>query len=86
MTKPSHKTGSIDHKRMYKPKAGWAHLGGAVFERNGNRLHLLGLLRLENSTNINFNTWPYCVQFDRMVRINGGNRKRAAMAFADYLI
>ena len=72
--------------RKYKPKPGWCNLGGAVFERDGNRVHLLGHLRLKNSVHINFASWPYCVQFERMIVINGGNIKRGALAYADYLI
>lgn len=70
----------------YKPKSGWKNVGGAVFERDGNRVHLLGHVRLKNSIHYSFSCWPYSVQFHRMIRIFGGNRKRACLAYADYLI
>jgi hypothetical protein len=70
----------------YKIKPGWKHLAGAVFERDGNRLHLIGLLKIANSTTYHFSMWPYSSQLSKMERIKGGNRKRACMALADYLI
>lgn len=61
---------------------GWKHLNGSVYEhRDGTRVHLLGLCRLPNGTYVT-NSWPESQRWDRFVRINGGNVRRGAMAWA----
>jgi hypothetical protein len=61
---------------------GWKHLGGSVYEhRDGTRVHLLGLCRLPSGTHV-MNSWPESQSWDRFVRINGGNTRRGAMAWA----
>jgi hypothetical protein len=60
-----------------KPGPGWKHAGGAVYDNAiGVRVHVMGLCRLYGMR------WPERRNLDRFVRINGGNRKRGAMAWA----
>jgi hypothetical protein len=65
---------------------GWKHLNGSVYEhRDGTRVHLLGLCRLPNGESVVGSTWPESQRWDRFVRINGGNVRRGAMAWASSL-
>jgi hypothetical protein len=66
-----------------KPGLGWKHVGGAVFDNSdGTRVHVMGLCRLPNGELVNGMLWPESRKLDQSVRINGGNRKRGAMAWA----
>jgi hypothetical protein len=65
------------------PGPGWRHLAGAVYEHNnGTRMHMLGLVRLPSGEFLNASKWPDCHDAARMIRINGGNRRRGLMAWA----
>lgn len=70
-------------RRVIRPGDGWKHLAGPVYEhRNGTRIHMLGLVKLLNGEFINENKYPESVAAARMIRINGGNRRRGLMAWA----
>lgn len=72
---------------VIRPGAGWRHLAGAVWEhKNGTRVHLLGLIRLPDMTWVSADKWPESKDAHRMIRINGGNRKRGLMAWAMNLV
>lgn len=65
------------------PGPGWKPAGGAVFDhRSGIRVHVGGLCRLRNGTVVSGMMWPESRVFNWFVRVNGGNRKRGAMAWA----
>ena len=69
-------------KQRYKPGPGWKALSPAVYEnRAGTRIHLLGLCRLADGTYIN--GYDAQLEIGRYLRIAGGNRKRAMMAWAN---
>jgi hypothetical protein len=62
---------------------GWKHVGGVVYDHwNGTRVHAAGLVRLPNGEIVWGSQWPECQSLDRFVRINGGNTRRGAMAWA----
>ena len=68
---------------VMRPGPGWRHLGGSVYEHSsGIRVHMLGLLKLQNGAKLNANQWPDSEDAARMIRINGGNRRRGLMAWA----
>lgn len=65
----------------YKPGKGWVQLNGPVYEnQNGSRIHLLGLVRLNDGTFFNSDR-----EFIPYLRIAGGNRKRGLMIWANSL-
>jgi len=68
-----------------RPGNGWKHVGGSVFERNGYRVHGLDMCRLPDGSFVSGNSWPECKNLDLAIRINGGNRKRGLMAWANGL-
>lgn len=64
--------------KRYRPGPGWRHLAGSVYEyKTGVRIHLLGAVRLSRWGFFSANR-----EARRMIRINGGNRKRGLMAWA----
>lgn len=66
-----------------KPGPGWKHVGGACYDLpDGTRVHEMGYCLLPDRRFISGNSWPESQRFWRFVRINGGNRKRGAMAWA----
>jgi hypothetical protein len=74
---------NVDFDRLVmRPGKGWKHLGGAVYERLGVRVHLQGLCKLPNGEFVHGNNWPEFKAMARMIKINGGNRKRGMMAWA----
>lgn len=65
-----------------KPGPGWHHIAGAVYEnRDGLRIHLLGLARLPDGRVLDANGSEF-FRAERFIQINGGNRKRGLMAWA----
>lgn len=65
-----------------RPGPGWRHIGGAVYEHSsGMRVHMLGVVLLPDRTTISANTWPNHRDAERMIKINGGNRRRGLMAW-----
>lgn len=70
-------------KTNFKPGKGWRHAGGSVYEFNGGlRIHIPSLCRLSSGTLIWSNSWAEIGRVERMIDINGGNRKRGLMAWA----
>ena len=70
-------------RRANRPGPGWRHLGGAVWEHDcGVRIHIYGLCRSSRGPFVNGRMWPESRNLDRMIQINGGNRKRGVMAWA----
>lgn len=63
---------------VMRPGYGWKHVSGPVFDHeNGMRLHLLGTLRMPDGS---FRSAG--LDALKMIRINGGNRRRGLMAWA----
>lgn len=62
---------------------GWKHLGGAVWKRDGLRIHIYGLCRLRDSTVVVGTRWPEDKRFCWWIRVHGGNRRRGCMAWAN---
>ena len=70
-------------KNQYKPGPGWSHLGGAVYAHSNNcRIHVMGLCRLPNGYTVLGSRWPESREVDRLIAINGGNRRRGVIAWA----
>jgi len=77
---------SIDElKAARRPGQGWTHIGGAVYEINGTRLHINGLARLPSGQFVSAERWPAYQEARKFIRMNGGNRKRGLMAWAKTL-
>ena len=76
----------LEH-RVGRPGAGWKHLGGSVYEKDEVRVHVSGeLCRLKNGVFVSGNHWPMSRNLDRAIRVNGGNKKRGTMAWANMLM
>jgi hypothetical protein len=72
---------------VMRPGAGWKHLAGPVWEHpNGARIHTMGMIQLPDKTHLSLNNWRESEFGWRMVRINGGNRKRGLMAWVMNLV
>ena len=70
--------------RRYAPGPGWRYVSGPVYERaDGVRVHMLGVVWLPGEPLISGNHWPEYKEMCRMIAINGGNRKRGLMAWAN---
>jgi hypothetical protein len=68
---------------VMRPGNGWKHIGGAVWEHTSKiRIHLLGMIRLPSGEFVSAATYPNWEAVHRMIRINGGNRKRGLMVWA----
>lgn len=73
-------------KTNYKPGQGWKFLGSGVYEYlDGRRLHVLGLCKLPDGRHVSATASEGYLLSIRMIRINGGNRKRGLMAWARQL-
>jgi hypothetical protein len=71
------------NRQQLKPGNGWRHLAGPVWEHtNGSRVHVMGLVKLPDGSFLSANVYPQCNEAARLIRINGGNRKRGLMAWA----
>jgi len=71
------------NKMKYKPGIGWRHLGGSVYELDGLRIHVLGYCRFPDGEFICGNAFfSQHREMERMIKINGMNRKRGIMAWA----
>ena len=86
------KENRTDAKRLLdrlvmRPGVGWKHLAGPVWEHpSGARIHTMGMIRLPDKTHLSLNNWRESELGRRLVRINGGNRKRGLMAWAVNLV
>ncbi len=77
-----------DFERLVmRPGNGWRHLAGPVWEHtNGARIHTMGLVRMpDGATFFSLHKYPDNMEGSRLVKINGGNRKRGLMAWANTL-
>ena len=72
----------MNRSRM-RPGDGWVHVAGPVWEHAGGaRVHIAGLVKLQGGRYLHANKWPECRDAERLIRVNGGNRKRGLMAWA----
>ena len=68
--------------KQIRPGHGWSHAGGAVYDHiSGVRVHVFGLCRLPDGTEVRGTIWPEVHNLDRYIAMNGGNRKRGVMAW-----
>jgi hypothetical protein len=73
-----------------RPGPGWTNCGGPPSDPHGPvwdhtsgiRLHVCGMVRLAGGLIVQGERWPESKELYRFIRINGGNRKRGAMAWA----
>jgi len=71
---------------VIRPGDGWKYLAGSVWEHTkGTRVHLMGLIRLPDMSFVSLDKYPECIEGHRLIKINGGNRKRGLMAWANTL-
>lgn len=71
---------------VIRPGAGWRRLSGAVYERDdGLRMHMLGYCRLPGSDSVIGDDFKNYRMQNRLIDINGGNKKRGLMAWANAL-
>jgi len=73
---------------VMRPGPGWRHISGPVWEHtSGARLSTMGVIRLpDKETYLFLNNWRDGELGRRLIRINGGNRKRGLMAWAVNLV
>ena len=70
-------------RSQIRPGGGWKHVAGPVWEHTGGaRVHIAGLVKLPDGRYLHANKWPECRDAERLIRANGGNRKRGLMAWA----
>jgi len=75
---------ALVERKIMRPGKGWRKTDGAVFERlDGLRVHMLGLVRLPDGRKVSGSVWPESLKLHRFICINGGNRKRGVMAWAN---
>lgn len=68
---------------VMRPGAGWKRVAGAVYDHeSGIRMHTLGMCRLQNGVIVSDGDAEHYYLQHKMIRINGGNRKRGLMAWA----
>ncbi len=68
-------------KTKYKPGPGWKKLSTVVYEKGVFRIHTSGLIRsMILGTVVNIEQ-----KASRYIKINGGNRKRGLMAYANHV-
>ena len=70
-------------KIVKRPGAGWKRIAGAVFDHDsGVRLHVLGLCKLPNGRLVTDGDYDQYLLQQKLIKINGGNRRRGMMAWA----
>lgn len=72
-------------RKQNKPGRGWVHVYGGLWDHAPTRtqLHVVnGLLRTNGGSLVSAKLWPNPTDFERCIRIAGGNRKRGAMVWA----
>ena len=68
---------------VIRPGPGWRHIAGHVYAHsNGTQIHVGGFVQLPSGEFLSDRKWPECQDAARMIRANGGNRKRGLMAWA----
>jgi hypothetical protein len=66
-----------------RPGKGWIALGSGVYEHTSKiRIHVGGLVRLQDGTFLRLNHFDEGKVGHDLIRINGGNVKRSLMAWA----
>ena len=70
-----------------RPGNGWQHIGGPVWEHiSGARIHTMGTVRMPDGKTIcSLNKYPECLEGIMFITVNGCNRKRGLMAWANAL-
>lgn len=72
----------FSNSRHQRPGSGWKQVGDACWDHtSGLRIHVMGLARLPNGSIAKGLDWPEVKTLDRLIAINGGNRKRGVMAW-----
>ena len=75
--------GSEVERFVMRPGSGWKNLKGPIWQHtSGTRVHVMGIVRLPDKTVVSVNESLNRIAANRMIRINGGNRKRGLMALA----
>ena len=69
-------------KQKYKPGPGWKKLSSVVYEKGVIRIHVSGSLIKSMILNKTVNVEPKARIY---IKINGGNRKRGLMAYANHI-
>ena len=69
-------------KDRYKPGPGWKKLSNAVYEKGLIRIHTGGLIKSTILGSQVFDVERKAVLF---IKVNGGNRKRGLMAYANHV-
>ena len=73
----------IVERLVMRPGAGLKHLAGPVWEHvSGARIHMMGMIRLPDKTRLFLTNWRESELGRKLIRINGGNKKRGLMAWA----
>lgn len=77
---------SIVERCAIKPGDGWKDFGGGIYEKSkGVRILISGHCRLPDGTFISGNQEPFYRDMNKFILMNGGNRKRGVMAWANNL-
>lgn len=73
---------------VMRPGPGWRYLASGVWEHTSKaRIHIGGgMIRLPDKTHLTLCHWTDGELGRRLVKINGGNRKRGLMAWAMNLV
>lgn len=66
----------------HKPGPGWRRLGVSVWERGNLRIHGLGIVRLPSGRFVCVHASHWSPRYQRIVRVLGGNNRRALMVMA----
>ena len=70
-------------KIALRPGVGWKRVTGAVYTRaDGLKLHLLGFCKLPGASNVHGDSAEAYYLQNKLIKINGGSRKRGLMAWA----
>ena len=68
-------------KQKYKPGPGWKMLNPSVYEKGVFRIHVGGIIKnMITGQVVNVES-----KAGRFIKINGGNRKRGLMAYANHV-
>ena len=70
----------------YKPGPGWSNVGGAVWDRDGVRIHTHGLVKFDGCEVIDMGRYPMSTVWDEFTAVCGGNRKRGLMSYARWCL
>lgn len=70
-----------------KPGNGWRRIGAVVYEKRpgGIKLHMQGIVKLIDGSIIHDTSPPHYYIVAKLIKANGGNRKRGLMAWANTL-